>query len=129
MKLLNLAMTLTTIGLLGGCAPQNMGGCPGVSATLTAKDGGNNGNGRGPTFIQVKPDTVKIKSGCSFVINNPGGVEFFTASATPWLDHPAPTKEAKLSLGPAVGAEGVVLKYEVTVTGIGSLDPRARVIR
>lgn len=128
MKLLNLAMTLTAVLLLGGCAPQNQGGCPAVSATVTAKDDGKSGNGRGATFIRVNPDTVKIRANCNFVLNNPGGHEISTTSATPWLNHPTPTKE-RLTLGPAVGAEGAELKYTVHVKDIGSLDPRARVIR
>jgi len=97
---------------------MDMDACAAVSATLIAKDA----NGPGRTFVQVKPDTVKVKAGCNFTLNNPGGHTVTISSPTPWLNA-GPSNAATLSLGPATGSG--TQKYAVDVAGIGSLDPRA----
>jgi hypothetical protein len=115
-------MLLVPILALGGCASMkgrmDMDACAAVSATLIAKDA----NGPGRTFVQVKPDTVKVKAGCNFTLNNPGGHTVTISSPTPWLNA-GPSNAATLSLGPATGSG--TQKYAVDVAGIGSLDPRA----
>jgi hypothetical protein len=131
MQKLYLTILLTPLLFLSACVSYDSNGCARVSATLVAKDANKGGsNPRGTTKISIKPDTVKVKEGCPFVINNPGNHEIRMVpnnAAATWLDS-GPTK-GDLSSNNAVKTGGADLfKYKIIVTGVGELDPRARVL-
>ena len=129
MKKLYLTFLFVQLLILSACASVEPSACPTttVSTTLTAKDSVVHGNDeRGPTFIRVKPDTVKVKKGCPFVINNPRGRSIHTTSTESWLK--SNETNGDITLGPAAIANGEnVFKYTIHVKGVGRLDPRARV--
>ena len=112
--------------LAGGCVSLDGNGCASAHVTLKARDDGKSGNGGGTSFIQVRPDTKKIKKGCPLVVKNPNGHEIHSTSAEGWLNKTTPTK-GDITMGNAVGTAGDIFKYTIHVKGIGMLDPRARV--
>ena len=132
MNKLHLAILLTPSLILAGCATTlDEMGCPAkrVDATLKAHDDGSGGgNGNGPSFIKISPDTVRVDKGCYFVLNNPDGREITTESPEIWLRHSATTDHTIL-IGPADGTKGITYKYTIIVTGFGKLDPRAHIKR
>jgi hypothetical protein len=127
MKKVYLTFLFVQLLILSACASIEPSACPDVSTTLTAKDSVVHGNDeRGPTFIRVKPDTVKVKKGCNFVINNPRGRSIHTTSTETWLK--SNETNGDITLGPAASTNGEdVFKYTIHVKGVGRLDPRARV--
>jgi len=132
MQKLYLTILLAPVLFLSSCASVDPNGCPHVSATLVAQDANLNGrNPGGTTKISIKPDTVRVKKGCTFVINYSGNhkiqmnASVQNPSAT-WLD--TVKKTGDLESGKAAQTDGADLfKYKITVEGVGELDPRARV--
>jgi hypothetical protein len=98
---------------------------------LVAKDANKRGNNPGGTTkISVKPDTVRVKEGCDFVINNPGGHEISMSGTAPWLNKGPTTGDltSEIAAKTVAGSAGDELfKYKIVVKDIGELDPRARV--
>ena len=123
-KLLGAGAAIGLTMLISGCPGRvDAQGCPKVSATLKAKDANSD---KGTTFVRINPDTVKVRQGCPFTINNPGNHTITTTSTTSWLQ--GGPINGDLQLGPATGLGGP-FKYTIEVQGIGVLDPRAFVIK
>ncbi len=129
MKKLYLTILFVHLLILSACASIEPGACHNVTTTLTARDSVvHGGDERGPTFIRVKPDTVRVKVGCNFVIKNPRGRSIHTTSSETWLA--STDTNGDITLGPAAYANGEdVIKYTIHVKDVGTLDPRARVTR
>jgi hypothetical protein len=133
MQKLYLTILLGPLLLLSACASVDSKGCPRVSATLVAKDANPNGeNPRGTTKITISPDTVKVKPGCTFVINNrsPYKIKMSASaqnSAATWLDTAKKTGDLESGEAEKTGGKDL-FKYKITVEGVGELDPRARVL-
>ena len=134
MQKLYLTILLAPVLFLTSCVIYDPDGCRHVSTTLVAKDANKGGdNPGGTTKISIRPDTVKIVEGCRFTINNPGGHEISMVKKTTgaWLDV-EPTKDdlrSEVSVKTDPGSdEEELFEYTIIVTGMGELDPRARVL-
>ena len=127
MKSLNITILIVSIFILGGCVTLDENGCASASVTLTAKDDGKSGKGGGTSFVQVHPDTRKVKKGCPLVVKNPNRHEIHsTSTEAAWLNKTTPTN-GNITMGNAEGNDGDTFKYTIHVKDIGTLDPRARV--
>jgi hypothetical protein len=125
---LQLTILFIPLLILAGSATLAAEPCGPKKVTLIAHDDGKGkgeNDGEGITVIQIHPDTVRVVIGCSFTLLNPGNHVISTTSTHAWLKKPTPTT-GDISMGPAEGKKGDVLKYTIHVDGIGQLDPRAR---
>ncbi|MCZ6643934.1 MAG: hypothetical protein O7F71_20350 [Gammaproteobacteria bacterium] len=115
--------------MLSACASLDEDGCRRVSTTLRAVDANKGGNNpRGFTRIRISPDTVTVKEGCTFTINNPGNHTINTISAgVPWLTRPATEGNLKTEKAAKTGGNDY-FKFTIIVEDIGQLDPRVRVL-
>ena len=128
MQKLYLTIISALLLTLSGCANFGLDemGCPPAPTTvLTAVDAKST---NAPSFVRVSRDTVAINKGCDFVIKNTQGHEIETVpenNTDGWL-RAGPVNTDITLRAPADAAEGDH-KFTIIVTGIGQLDPRARV--
>jgi hypothetical protein len=93
------------------------------------------GNGRAPSILQVKPDTIVVKEGCEFEVrftgdlsvSTVGGKESAVEGGKNWLTKPAQSSSPIKIKAPSGTAQEEPYKYAIVVDKIGTLDPRARV--
>jgi len=98
--------------------------CPPRHVNVITKDGSETK----PSKLEVKPDTIRVMSGCSFELSFPGGrtVSTSTKSGKSWLNKSSTSASPIIIKVPLEEVDGIY-KYEVKVDGFGTLDPRARV--
>ncbi len=124
MKLSRIVLLLGLLSVLGACSPINGQTCPDRHVNLIAKTG----NERAPTILQVKPDTIVVKEGCSFEVRFSGGLSVSTVGKTQaWLTKPAQSNSPITIKAPSGTAQEKAYKYAIEVDEFGTLDPRARV--
>ena len=124
MKSSGIMLLLGLLPVLGACAAMNGHTCPSRHVNLIARTGGENA----PTILQVKPDTIVIKEGCSFEVRFPGGRTVSTAGDTEsWLSKSAQSTSPITITAPSGKVREEPYKYTIVVEKFGTLDPRARV--
>ena len=101
---------------------------------------GSRGAGNSPTNLNVNPDQVQVREGCPFEIrftNNAGNrtvpngslVATYTSEREGfWLLNPGQNQSPIRIIPPAGTARDEPYKYTIFVSGLGIIDPRARVI-
>ncbi len=124
MKLSRIVLLLGLLPVLGACSPINGQTCPARHVNLIAKTGNENA----PTILQVKPDTIVVKEGCSFEVRFSGGLSVSTVGKTQaWLTKPAHNVSPIEITVPSGKERDEPYKYAIKVDEFGTLDPRARV--
>ncbi len=124
MKTSRIVLLLGLLPVLGACSPINGQTCPDRHVNLIAKTG----NERAPTILQVKPDTIVVKEGCSFEVRFSGGLSVSTVGKTQaWLTKSSQST-SPIEITVPSGKERLdPYKYAINVDEFGTLDPRARV--
>ena len=122
MRLSRIVLLLSALLIVGACAAPGELRCPNRQVNLIANTGGENS----PTTLQVRPDTIVIKPGCSFKLRLPAGKTVSTNSAKAWLTK-SPQSGTEIEFTAPEDEEEDTYKYSVEVAGFGTLDPRARV--
>ena len=124
MKLSRIVLLLGLLPVLGACSPKNGQTCPDRHVNLIAKTGNENA----PTILQVKPDTIVVKEGCSFEVRFSGGLSVSTVGKTQaWLTKPSQNVSPIEITVPSGKERDEPYKYAIKVDEFGTLDPRARV--
>ena len=138
MKSSRIVLLLGLLSVLGACSPKNSQTCPDRHVNLIAKTGNENA----PTILQVKPDTIVVKEGCSFEVRFSGDITVSTVGSKEstvgdkeskigdddnWLTKPAQSSSPITIEAPSGTAQEKAYKYTIVVDKFGTLDPRARV--
>ena len=131
MKSSRIVLLLGLLSVLGACSPKNSQTCPDRHVNLIAKTGNENA----PTILQVKPDTIVVKEGCSFEVRFSGDITVSTVGSKEsaveggknWLTKPAQSSSPIKIEAPSGTAQDEPYKYTIVVDNFGALDPRARI--
>ena len=124
MKSSRIVLLLGLLSVLGACSPKNSQTCPDRHVNLIAKTGNENA----PTILQVKPDTIVVKEGCSFEVRFTGDITVSTVGKTEaWLTKGSQKVSPIIITAPSGTAQDEPYKYTIVVDNFGTLDPRARI--
>jgi len=123
MKSLRLILLLGLLPVLQSCESfGDPAACPPRHVNVITQQG----NSKKGAKLEVRPETIVIKPGCSFELRFTAGKEVSTSSGKSWLGKSMTSTSPIVMAAPAGEPEGIY-KYNVMVTDFGSLDPRARV--
>lgn len=137
MKKIKIFLLCGLLPVLANCAAVSVA-TPGSGASTSCVPAffnltGARGNGNAPTSLSIHRSSVTIREGCTFEIRFPGGGNGVPAgssvsvfSAVEWVQNSGSTTSPLVFTAPT-GSDGTDIKFSISVSDIGILDPRVRV--
>lgn len=139
MKKIKIFLLCGLLPVLANCAavsvatPGSGASPPCVPAFFNLTGTRDNGNGNLPTSLSIHRSSVTIREGCTFEIRFPGGGNGVPAGSSVsvysligWVQNSGSTTSPLVFTAPT-GSDGTDIKFSISVSDIGILDPRVRV--